>query len=856
MLKQLWNGRRGRKTGSTNAKAHRETGVIVDALERRTLFAVLPAGFTETVVADGLAAVTAMEFSPDGKLYVGSQLGAMEVWKDGAKLQEDFFRDQPLPTQNFSERGLLGIAFDPNYATNRFVYVYYTTTASDNHNRVSRFTANATGDLAIAGSEDVIMELDSHSAGNHNGGAIHFGPDRLLYIATGDNAQGATSQQLTNRHGKMLRVDVRGDDFPADPGQDYAIPAGNPTTFDGVAGSTAGVNRSIIAIGFRNPFTFAFKPGTGRLFVNDVGQNTWEEIDEVAVGRNYGWPVTEGYFDQATYPGFTQPFYAYDHGGAEPNGIAITGGIFYEPPAQQFPDDYRGDYFFADYGSSKIWRVDGTTRVVTEFASQANAPVDFKVDAAGNLYYLAHSGGRVLRVSYADAPPSITDQPDSRTVTTGSSVTFAVTASGQGPLAYQWQRANPGQTFTPITGATSASYTLGNAQSADNGDRFRVGVTDANGRATTSSAATLTVTANRAPSATINISAGLRNAKFDAGKLISFGGSATDPEQGTLASGAFTWQVDYLTSIKGGDADGDGLPGITRPFVQPFGNTKSGSFLPATTGPYTLTDVAYVVTLRVADSGGLSDVERFVINPNTVNLTLATNRSGLRVTVDGQPFTSPRTFGSVVGFRRPIGVSATTQTLGGTSYAFSSWSDGGAATHTVTTPATSTTYTATFRSAASPFGAKVNFQNGSSQGFAGYRADTGAAFGARGGGLSFGWNANNNANARNRNVNNSPDERYDTLNHLQKPGGATKWEISVPNGTYRVRLVAGDPYAYDSVYRINVEGKLTINATPNASRRWIEGTVTVTVTDGRLTLSNATGASNNKVMFVEITGLA
>jgi hypothetical protein len=166
-------------------------------------------------------------------------------------------------------------------------------------------------------------------------------------------------------------------------------------------------------------------------------------------------------------------------------------------------------------------------------------------------------------------------------------------------------------------------------------------------------------------------------------------------------------------------------------------------------------------------------------------------------------------------------------------------------------------YTATYQAAPTgSFSAKVNFQDGTSQGFTGYLADTGLAYGSRGG-FTYGWNADNTATARNRNATNSPDERYDTLNHLQKPSNPNAfWEIAVPNGTYTVRVVAGDPGFFDSVFRINVEGVLAIDGTPTTSQRWFDNTVTVTVSDGRLTVSSAAGASNNKISFIDISPAA
>ncbi|MFZ0749891.1 MAG: PQQ-dependent sugar dehydrogenase, partial [Pyrinomonadaceae bacterium] len=149
-----------------------------------------------------------MALHPDGRIFVCQQTGELRVIKNGAVLPAPFVT---LSVNSTGERGLLGVAFDPNYATNRFVYVYYTATTPAIHNRVSRFTANiANEDVAVAGSEFVVVDLDNLSATNHNGGAIHFGPDGKLYIAVGENAVPSNSQSLANRHGKVLRINPDG----------------------------------------------------------------------------------------------------------------------------------------------------------------------------------------------------------------------------------------------------------------------------------------------------------------------------------------------------------------------------------------------------------------------------------------------------------------------------------------------------------------------------------------------------------------------------------------------------------------------------------------------------------------------
>jgi glucose/arabinose dehydrogenase len=221
--------------------------------------ATLPSGFSEFQVASGISSPTAMEFAPDGRLFVCEQGGQLRVIKNLSLLGTPFMT---VNTTASGERGLLGIAFDPGFATNNFLYVYYTATTPTTHNRVSRFTAN--GDVVVPGSELPILDLETLSAGNHNGGAIHFGVDGALYVAVGENAVTANAQSLSNRLGKILRIN-----------RDGTIPANNP--FYNV---TTPSNRSIWALGLRNPFTFAVQPGTGRIYINDVGNQTWEEINE------------------------------------------------------------------------------------------------------------------------------------------------------------------------------------------------------------------------------------------------------------------------------------------------------------------------------------------------------------------------------------------------------------------------------------------------------------------------------------------------------------------------------------------------------------------------------------------------
>ena len=292
------------------------------------------------------------------------------------------------------ERGLLGVAFDPNFASNQFVYVFYTATTPSMHNRISRFTAN--GDVAnTAVSEVVILDFDNlGSATNHNGGALHFGVDGKLYAAHGDNANGSNAQTLNNLLGKIIRMN------PV-PGATAQVPADNP-----FFGTATGKNRLIWTLGLRNPFTFSIQPGTGRTYVNDVGEVTWEEIDDARAGRNFGWQATEGPFNASSFPQFTNPVYSYQHSGSAPTGCAITGGAFYNPPVPTFPASYVGRYFFADYCSGWIYSIDpNNPATATQFATTISSPLDLKVGSDGALYYLARGSGSVGKIVSNSAPP-------------------------------------------------------------------------------------------------------------------------------------------------------------------------------------------------------------------------------------------------------------------------------------------------------------------------------------------------------------------------------------------------------------------------------------------------------------------
>jgi hypothetical protein len=312
---------------------------------------------------------------------------------------------------------------------------------------------------------------------------------------------------------------------------------------------------------------------------------------------------------------------------------------------------------------------------VTTFATGLSSPVDLHVAPDGSLYYLARGSGSVNRIRYtAAAAPTIGTHPVSQTIPAGGSVTFSVAASGAAPISYQWQRNG-----ADIPGATATSYTISSVTTGDNGAQFRARATNSAGSAT-SNAAVLTVTANAAPTATITQPAD--GALYSGGQVISYAGTGSDAEDGTLGGNRFTWQVDFHHDTH------------VHPFMSATTGATSGSFTIPRTG-HTDSNVWYRIRLTVRDSAGNATSTYRDIRPRTVAVTLASNPSGLQVRLDGQPVTTPITFTGVVGVQRTI-EAMSPQVLSGATYRFTSWSDGQAASHVITTPSTAITYTATY----------------------------------------------------------------------------------------------------------------------------------------------------------------
>jgi glucose/arabinose dehydrogenase len=357
-------------------------------LEDRLLLTSLPPGFRDRVFATdvvGSEGATCMAVAPDGRVFVCAQTGDLRVVKpDGTVLPAPFLH---VDVNTEGDHGLAGVALDPDFEQNGYVYVYYVTAAAPVHARISRFTADPNySDVAIWGSEKVLLELDPLTSDLHIGGGMQFGKDGKLYVGVGEDENPANSQDGSNLLGKELRINPDG-----------SAPPDNP--FVGVPG----IRPEIYAFGFRNPFRSVVDPASGMVYVNDVGSDppqAREEVNRLYSGGNYGWPIYEGYSGD---PNYTDPLYDYPHGTDPETGTencAITGGSFYSGGSQGFPAAYQGQYFFADLCGDWIRQYNPQTGSVQLFAAYTDwLTVDLAQDAQGRLYYLGLYG-TVHQISY------------------------------------------------------------------------------------------------------------------------------------------------------------------------------------------------------------------------------------------------------------------------------------------------------------------------------------------------------------------------------------------------------------------------------------------------------------------------
>lgn len=323
------------------------------------------------------------------RIFVVQQRGIIKVFPNDSMTTnvQNFLDVSNIVSNSGNERGLLGLAFHPNYNSNRYFFIYYTR-QSDGALRISRFqTQSGNPNKADSLSELNMLTILHPTYTNHNGGCLMFGADGYLYIGTGDGGSGGdppnNAQNLNVLLGKILRIDIN---TPAG-GNNYSIPPSNP--YSGGGGSP-----EIYAVGMRNPWRFSRDPVTGTIFCGDVGQDAWEEVDTLAVGKNYGWRCYEG---NATYNTsgcqpigtYTFPIAVYQNVGSD---ISITGGYVYR--GARVPS-LVGRYIYADYGSRKVWKLLLSGGVVSDNSIIGTCPQgvpSFGVDQNNELYIVGASG--------------------------------------------------------------------------------------------------------------------------------------------------------------------------------------------------------------------------------------------------------------------------------------------------------------------------------------------------------------------------------------------------------------------------------------------------------------------------------
>ena len=451
---------------------------------------------------------------------------------------------------------------------------------------------------------------------------------------------------------------------------------------------------------FAIPYTFSIHPITGRILVNDVGQVTWEEVnDATGAGRNFGWPATEGVFNAATYPAYTKPIYSYAHATGDGTGCAITGGVFFYPTTTNYPSSYFDQYFIQDLCGSWINVLDvssGAVRSSFATAIPGNA-LALTTGPDGNLYFLSRSSNAVYKVVFSDATaPYIILDPQPTTVAEGHAFTLSVGAAGTTPLLYQWFRNG-----IAIVGAVSSVLTVPEAGLEDAG-QYTVQVSNSNGNAT-SAAVAVTVIANKPPVASIQTPA--TGTFYRAGEAINFSGTATDAEDGVLPHASLQWNINFHHDTHKHDEP-------------PIIGVPDGSFMVPAEGE-TSPNVWYRIILTATDANGLTGKDSVDVRPLTSIITLSTDPEGLELTLDGQPVVTPFVFTSVEGLLRAIG--APTPQQGELVFCtFYSWSDGETQSErTIATPAEDFNYVARFQSVVSiedPFDQLVAFPNPSRNG--------------------------------------------------------------------------------------------------------------------------------------------
>ncbi|HET9793351.1 MAG TPA: PQQ-dependent sugar dehydrogenase [Thermoanaerobaculia bacterium] len=708
-------------------------------------------GFQDSLVVGGLTHPTVVRFSPDGRMFVAEKSGLVKVFPSLYVPQPSIFADLTKNVDDYWDRGLLGMALDPGFPQKPYVYVLYAfdapiggtapvwndgcpTPPGPNTDgcvvsgRLSRLTASGS---RMSGGEKVLVNAWGQQFPSHSVGSLQFGFDGALYASAGEGASLGTvdygqfggnplgdppggvggvmqppwaeggalrSQSLRRRRGEPAVLN--GTVIRVDPA------TGNARSDNPLAASADANARRIVAYGFRNPFRFTIRPGTGALWIGDDGTNLWEEINvaprPASEVKDFGWPCFEGAFPMPDWvsaqvnicmndlyrdpSAAAAPWFAYRHSddvvagdGCAKAGSSVTGLAFYG--GGSYPTAYDGALFFADHTRNCTWVMfagsggdpDPSTR--TLFIGNASHPVDLEIGPGGDLYYVDYEGGAIRRVQYgaptasavADrtegAPPLTVklDGTGSHGFRPGDTLSYAWDFNGDGDYS---DSADPRPTTTITESGVHA---------------IRLRVTDERGVSAWSDPIAIAAY-DEAPEASIDAPAG--GSAWSVGDAIRFSGHAADPKEGALPSSAMTWTL-VMHHCPSGCHTHD---------IQTFFGVSGGTFnAPDHEYPSSLE-----LRLTAVNSLGIPGIASVYLPPKTAALSFDSLPRGLKLDAGDGPETTPFSRTVIAGSRNTVSASGR-QTIDGRTYLFRSWSDGGEPTHVVDASAPERSLTAIYQ---------------------------------------------------------------------------------------------------------------------------------------------------------------
>lgn len=593
------------------------------------------AGLTVEIVLENIPQPTDFAFAPDGRIFIASLDGHVRVVEDGQLLPEPFIS---LSTNSEGQRGLLGLALDPDFGRNGYVYLFHTLETDETNpegpktSQLIRVTAD--GNVAVPGSEQVLLgEIVGTAAQpsctafpvgsdclpadgkSHVGGSLRFATDGTLFVGTGEGSFAAenegelqiAAQNLDSLAGKILRI------YP-----DGSAPPDNPF-FTGEPDD----NRSKIwAYGLRNPFRFSLQPGTDVPFVGDVGSGFWEEINAVRPGANLGWPCFEGVNQTNIKLAFCQEMYrdgatfshpAYTSGRPNALGTALVAGVFYEGDA--YPSNLQNALFFADWVQHTISavRFDERNEVIAESVIEvfgvldAGSPVDFELHPDGDVYFLSwtrkNQFGDLRRIGV----PTENQIP---IVHVGASPTW-----GRAPLEVKFSMEG---SYDPDGDAMEVSWDFGDGISSNNPNpthtfsepgSYTVELVAKDPAGGTGGNAVVVVVGSEPPTALISTPGD--GDGYTVGDTVTFSGTAWDQEDGPLSSDSLEWTID-LRHCNGSH----GTSCHTHGFLERTGD--EGTFV----GPDPYGDVYFLeLNLTATDSTGLTDTTSIIVGPSSARVS-------------------------------------------------------------------------------------------------------------------------------------------------------------------------------------------------------------------------------------------